>query len=101
MIVDAHHHLWDLAVRDQGWITGPQMAPIRRSFGVADLAAATGPAGVDAGVVVQTVTVAAETPELLALAEEHDAIAAVVGWVDLAAASVADDLATLADGAGG
>src|SRR6202043_3198188 len=22
-IVDAHHHLWDLGVRDQDWITGP------------------------------------------------------------------------------
>ena len=31
-IVDAHHHVWDLAVRDQPWIAGPPMAPIRRSF---------------------------------------------------------------------
>ena len=101
MIIDAHHHLWDLTVRDQAWITGAEVAPIRRSFGVADLAAVTGPAGVGAGVLVQTVTVAAETPELLAQAEQHDLIAAVVGWVDLTAPSVADDLAALAGGAGG
>ena len=31
-IIDAHHHVWDLAVRDQDWITGEPMAPIRRSF---------------------------------------------------------------------
>jgi L-fuconolactonase len=99
--VDAHHHVWDLAVRDQEWIAGERMAPIRRSFGVADLAAVAGPAGVGASVLVQTVTVAAETPELLALAEAHDLVAAVVGWVDLTAAGVADELAALAGGTGG
>jgi L-fuconolactonase len=36
--IDAHHHVWDLAVRDQLWVTGDAMAPIRRSFGIDDLA---------------------------------------------------------------
>lgn len=99
--MDAHHHVWDLAVRDQEWIAGEAMAPIRRSFGVADLAAVARPAGVGASVLVQTVTVADETPELLALAEAHDLVGAVVGWVDLTAPGVADDLAALAGGAGG
>lgn len=26
-VVDAHHHVWDLAVRDQDWITGEELAP--------------------------------------------------------------------------
>lgn len=26
-IVDAHHHLWDLRVRDQDWIAGAALAP--------------------------------------------------------------------------
>lgn len=26
-VVDAHHHVWDLAVRDQDWITGEALAP--------------------------------------------------------------------------
>jgi predicted TIM-barrel fold metal-dependent hydrolase len=30
--IDAHHHVWDLAVRDQPWITGEVMSPIRRTF---------------------------------------------------------------------
>ena len=64
--VDAHHHLWDLSVRDQPWIAGEALAPIRRTFTVADLAAVARPAGVEATVLVQTVTVADETPELLA-----------------------------------
>lgn len=61
-VVDAHHHLWDLSVRDQDWITGPAMAPIRRDFGIADLAPEARAAGVGATVLVQTVTVAEETP---------------------------------------
>jgi len=36
-IIDAHHHVWDLAVRDQDWITGERMAPIRRTFTLDDL----------------------------------------------------------------
>jgi L-fuconolactonase len=101
MTVDAHQHVWDLAVRDQDWITGPAVSPIRRSFGLADLAAVAGPAGVDTTVLVQTVTVAAETPELLALADRHPLVGAVVGWVDLTAPGVTDELAALAGGPGG
>src|SRR4051794_25532169 len=96
--IDAHHHLWDLAVRDQPWITGPELAPLRRSFSVEDLAAV---ATVDATVVVQTVTVPEETPDLLALAAGHELIAGVVGWVDLEAADVADALAALRSLPGG
>ncbi|MFI2125369.1 hypothetical protein ACH45E_29945, partial [Streptomyces sp. NPDC020299] len=34
MTVDAHHHVWDLSVRDQGWITGPAPSSPRRDFRV-------------------------------------------------------------------
>ncbi|HZO66009.1 MAG TPA: amidohydrolase family protein [Kribbellaceae bacterium] len=97
--IDAHHHLWDLDVRDQDWITGDAMAPIRRSFSVDDLAGAA--QGLDATVVVQTVTVSEETPELLVVADSNELVAAVVGWTDLTAPSVADDLAALSEGPGG
>jgi L-fuconolactonase len=91
--VDAHHHLWDLSVRDQPWIAGPELAPLRRSFGVEELVGAA--QGIDATVVVQTVTAAEETPELLALAADEGLIAGVVGWVDLTAPDVAEALAAL------
>jgi L-fuconolactonase len=94
-MIDAHHHLWDLGVRDQDWITGPAMAPLRRDFGPADLRPEAEAAQVTATVLVQTVTVPEETPELLALAAADDLVGAVVGWVDLTAPSVADDLAAL------
>jgi L-fuconolactonase len=101
VIVDAHHHLWDLSVRDQDWITGPELASLRRDFTVDDLRAETTTAGVGRTVLVQTVTVPDETPELLALADGHDLIAGVVGWTDLTRPDVADELARLSALPGG
>ncbi|MFF8905267.1 amidohydrolase family protein [Streptomyces olivaceoviridis] len=95
MSVDAHHHVWDLTVRDQDWIRGPELQPLRRNFTVADLEPEARAAGVDRTVLVQTVTVPEETPEFLALAAAHDLIAGVVGWTDLTRPGVADELARL------
>ncbi|WP_411113554.1 amidohydrolase family protein [Streptomyces sp. 029-5] len=100
-VIDAHHHLWDLSVRDQDWITGPAMAPIRRNFTLADLAAETRAAGVSATVLVQTIGVPDETPEFLAAANGSDLVAGVVGWTDLTAPGVADTLAALRELPGG
>jgi L-fuconolactonase len=100
-LIDAHHHVWDLAVRDQPWLAGPGMAPIRRTFTVDDLRPSARAAGVGATVLVQTVTVAAETPEMLALAAADPLIAGVVGWTDLTSPAVGDALAGLAAGPGG
>ncbi|WP_031101138.1 amidohydrolase family protein [Streptomyces sp. NRRL S-15] len=94
-VIDAHHHVWDLAVRDQEWITGEELAPIRRTFTLAELEPEARASGVAATVLVQTVTVAEETPELLALADGSTLVAGVVGWTDLTAPDVADTLAAL------
>jgi L-fuconolactonase len=100
-VIDAHHHVWDLAVRDQPWLAGDERAAIRRSFSADDLRPAAAAAGVTATVLVQTVTVAAETPEMLALAAGDPLIQGVVGWTDLTAPGIADELARLAAGPGG
>ncbi|MFD7512915.1 amidohydrolase family protein, partial [Streptomyces sp. NPDC059853] len=97
-LVDAHHHVWDLAVRPQEWLDAPAFAPIRRGFTLADLLPHAREAGVEGTVLVQTVTVPEETPELLALAAEREAgglVAGVVGWTELRDAAVADTLAAL------
>jgi L-fuconolactonase len=94
-IVDAHQHVWDLATRDQPWLRRPGNEPLLRTFSEADLRPQAMAAGVNATVVVQTVTEPAETPELLALAAASDLVAGVVGWVDLQADNVADALAAL------
>ncbi|MFH8473965.1 amidohydrolase family protein [Streptomyces sp. NPDC018000] len=100
-VIDAHHHLWDLGVRDQEWISGPELAPLRRSFMPADLESEIGEAGVAATVLVQTVTLPEETPEFLSLAAGSDVIGAVVGWTDLTSPGVAGELARLRSLPGG
>ena len=95
MTVDAHHHLWDLDVRDQPWITGPDMQPLRRDFSTADLLAAVKESTVDATVLVQTVSDPDETPEMLVLAGSCERIAGVIGWVDLTARDARERLGGL------
>ncbi len=93
--VDAHHHVWDLSVREQSWMVGSAMDPIRRNFLVDDLAPLAAAADVTQTVLVQTVGLAAETPEFLAVADGNELVAGVVGWVDLTADDVEDALAGL------
>ena len=93
--VDAHHHIWDLSVREQSWMVGPAMDPLRRNFSIDDLAPLAAATDVTATVMVQTVGVPEETPEFLAVAADNELVAGVVGWVDLTAGDVADALARL------
>src|SRR5581483_4836463 len=95
--IDSHHHLWDLGVREQPWLAQPGLDVLRRNFLAPDYAAVAAAAGVTASVVVQTVDLPEETPELLAVAADSDVIAGVVGWVDLTAADVAERLASFGD----
>jgi L-fuconolactonase len=92
--VDAHHHIWDLTIREQSWMVGPELDPIRRNFSIDDLAPQAAAAGVTSTVLVQTVGVVEETVEFLAVAANNDLVAGVVGWVDL----TADDVAVALDG---
>jgi L-fuconolactonase len=99
VIVDAHHHLWDLSVRDQDWITDPPMGAIRRSFLEPDFVAAA--PEVSASVLVQTMCVPEETPEFLAIAASSSVVSAVVGWTDLTSPAVHDALSSLTDSPNG
>jgi L-fuconolactonase len=101
-ILDAHHHLWDLSVRAQPFLhSAPELAPLLRDFSLSDLEPLAGAAGVTGTVVIQTVTEAGETPEMLTVAEQPSLVKAVVGWVDLEAPGVADTLAEITAGPGG
>ena len=101
MIVDAHHHVWDLSVREQPWLAQSELAPLRRNFALSDLKPEAVAQGVTATVLVQTVTEPEETPEMLALAAADDLVAGVVGWVDLEAPGVEDAVAALRQRPGG
>lgn len=79
--IDAHHHIWELTKRPHAWLAGPEMAAIRRDFTITDLALQAKAAAVDRTVLVQVLPSLAETAEFLALAEDSDLVAGVVGWL--------------------
>lgn len=81
MWIDSHHHLWDPAVRPQTWMD--PSSSINRPFGTDDLRRAIADTPVGITVVVQTLSSAAETVELLDLASSDPLIGGVVGWLDL------------------
>ncbi|MCJ7543157.1 MAG: amidohydrolase family protein [Phycisphaerae bacterium] len=95
MRIDAHHHFWRYNAAEYGWISDA-MSVLRRDFLPEHLAAEIRTAGVDGVVSVQARQTVQETAWLLELAEEHDFIRGVVGWVPLVSPTVADDLARLA-----
>lgn len=93
VVVDAHVHLWDPAVRTYPWMD-QSVAPLQRAFSVDDLRAAM-PDEVAGAIVVQAVSDLGETESLLDLAAASDTIIGVVGWVDLREPDVAETLADL------
>lgn len=90
--IDAHQHFWRYAPRDYPWMD-EGMDVLRRDWLPEDLAPLLATAGLDACVAVQARADEAENTFLLDLAQRHDAIAAVIGWIDLFAAHADDRLA--------
>ena len=93
MIVDSHQHFWDLDRVEYPWLT-KDLKPIFRTFAPAELAPQLRAAGVDRTVLVQAANSFADTDAMLAQADSHAWIGAVVGWVpleDAAAAATALD----------
>ena len=82
MIVDCHQHFWDLDKVEYSWLI-PAYGPIYRTFTPEELAPQLRASGVDKTVLVQSANNLPDTDAMLAQAEEHDWIGAVVGWVPL------------------
>ena len=99
MIVDAHHHVWDPGTRAHTWLDS--LPGLRRRFSAADFAQVAADHGVTASVLVQVLASAAETEEFLALAATPGVIAGVIGWADLTAPGVADEISRLRQLPGG
>jgi L-fuconolactonase len=85
MTIDAHQHFWQLGQPfDYAWLDTPRHAPIRRDFLPDHLQPHIRAAHVNRTICVQTQHNLQENRWALALAERHEFIAGVVGWVDLA-----------------
>lgn len=97
LVIDSHHHYWQLGRFDYAWLNAPQLAPIKRDFLPADLKPLIDRAGVDKTIFVQTQHNLEETRWVLQLAEQNKFMAGVVGWVDLASEQCEQQLLEFAD----
>lgn len=94
-ILDAHQHFWQYDPERHGWIDN-RMAVLRKDFLPGDLKPIYLQNGVEGCIAVQAEQSEEETEFLLSLAEEHDIIKGVVGWVDLRSENVEERLAHFA-----
>jgi L-fuconolactonase len=82
MRIDSHQHFWHYNPIDHSWMSG-QMTAIKRDFLPQDLEPLLKSHHFDGCVAVQARQSVEETQWLLELADRHEFIRAVVGWVDL------------------
>ena len=95
-IIDSHQHFWQLSDPSKySWLDTPTHAPIRRDYLPGDLAPILKAEGIGRSVFVQTRHDLDETRWALGLAKEHEILAGVVGWVDLASEACEDQLLEL------
>ena len=81
-IIDAHHHIWNLAAAEYSWL-GPEAGPLFRSFDIDETAAARRSRGIDAVILVQAADNDDDTAHLLSVASARSDVAGVVAWTPL------------------
>ena len=91
MTIDSHQHFWKFDPIRDSWITD-EMLVIQQDFMPQDLQPVLQANGIDACVAVQADQGLAETRFLLELANKNDFIKAVVGWIDLQADDIDEQL---------
>src|SRR5687767_468458 len=96
MKIDAHQHFWNYDPAEYSWIN-EAMAALRLDFQPEDLRKEMENVGIDGAVSVQARQTLEETRWLLELADKHEYLKGVVGWVPLAAADVRRHLDALVD----
>jgi len=86
-IVDTHVHFWDLDRFHYFWLK-PEYGILYQTYLPEQIRQEMDKAGVERGVFVQANHLLEENDWVLSLAETHDWIAGMVGWVDLTAPNV-------------
>jgi L-fuconolactonase len=95
LCIDAHQHYWCLNSGHGDW-PSPDLAPLYKDFTPDDLSEQLRECGIDGTLAVQSNPHVGDTQFLLELADKHDNIFGVVGWVDLTSADAAHAIARLA-----
>jgi L-fuconolactonase len=86
--LDAHLHVWDLTVNTYPWL-GPQHGLLYTNFSPEQAQRELAASGVGSAILVQAEDSVEETEYLLDIADHHDWVAGVVGWVPLEEPDVA------------
>lgn len=95
MVIDAHHHLWQIGRNGHEWPT-PDLAAIYRDFSAEDLRLAAVGGSLSGTILVQSQPHDADTDWMLKVAANDNLILGVVGWVDMTAPDAANRIAHLA-----
>lgn len=98
MRIDAHIHLWQRSqyqVVYENYDRPQELQPLLRDFTAQDLQTNLAEAGIDRAVLIQLAQTDAHNDGLLVIAAREECIGAVVGWVDLASASLSRRLQQL------
>lgn len=91
--LDSHQHFWQLTQPfNFRWLDTPTNEPIKRDYLPEHLLPYLQAAGIERSIFVQTQHNLEETRWVLGLAEQHDFIAGVVGWVNLASPKCEEQL---------
>lgn len=91
MRIDAHQHFWHYNPAEHVWMT-EEMAQLKRDFLPTELQPLLQAAGFDGCIAVQARQNLEETRWLLELADKHEFIKGVVGWVDLCSPRLPEQL---------
>lgn len=94
MTIDAHQHFWRYNANEYPWIKAGTL--LERDWLPTDLIREAQRSGIHGSIAVQARQTLEESRWLLRLADESRFIKGVVGWVDLRAERVDEDLAPLA-----
>lgn len=96
-IIDAHQHVWDPSMAEYDWLDA-SLAPVNRAMGFEELEPKLTAAGVDFTVMVQSADNPEDTALMVATAQRHERVAAIVGYAPLG--DPAGTAATIASWAG-
>ena len=88
MRIDSHQHFWIYGHDDYPWMDNEALLALRADHLPPDLLCHLNNAGLDGSVVVQVRQTLEENRWMLELADAHDHVRGVVGWVDLCADDV-------------
>jgi len=94
MIIDAHQHFWHYHPESHSWIDD-SMQVIRKDFLPDELAVILNANGIDGCIAVQADQSKNETDFLIGLSQKYNFIKAVIGWVDLKAEDLEEQLTYL------